>query len=67
MERGKKQEGLRWPCMKREMLEKELVLPDEQNDVTTRTRPEPIRTPAAFQKSRNEVATHPVPAIALSL
>jgi hypothetical protein len=49
-----------------QMLEGESALLDEQNRATAQTRPEPIRTPAPSKNSRNEVATHPVPTIALS-
>jgi hypothetical protein len=48
-------------------LDMELALLEEQNRATAQTWFEPSRTPAPQKKSRNEVATHPVPAIALSL
>jgi uncharacterized membrane protein YtjA (UPF0391 family) len=49
-----------------QILEKESALLDEQNRAAALARNEPIRTPAPSKNSRNEVATHPVPAIALS-
>ena len=49
-----------------QLLEKESALLDEQNRAAAQARNEPIRTPAPSKNSRNEVATHPVPAIALS-
>ena len=47
-------------------LDRESALLDEQNRAAAQARNEPIRTPAPSKNSRNEVATHPVPAIALS-
>ena len=49
-----------------QLLEKESALLDEQNRAAAQARPEPNRTPVPPRHSRNEVATHPVPAIALS-
>ena len=49
-----------------QILEKESALLDEQNRAAAQARHEPIRSPAPSQNSRNEVATHPGPAIALS-
>jgi len=47
-----------------QMLEKESALLDEQSRATAPAGHEPIRTPAPSKYSRNQVATHPVPAIA---
>jgi hypothetical protein len=49
-----------------QVLEKESVLLDEQNRAAAQARPEPTRMAAPSRRSRNEMATHPVPAIALS-
>lgn len=47
-----------------QLLERESVLPDEQNRAAAQARNEPIRNPRPLKNSRNEVATHPVPTMA---
>jgi hypothetical protein len=49
-----------------QILEKESALLEEQNRAASPPQNEPIRTAVPSQNSRNEVATHPVPAMAPS-
>jgi hypothetical protein len=47
-----------------QLLEKESALLDEQNRAAASPRNEPIRRAEPSERSRNEVATHPVPTLA---